>query len=138
MSSSDEMVMDDCSISSASAAHCLSAKVGDPPPSPSVRHHLLTNQDSVVGRRESHSISSPGHAGPQTAMASLSKGKECGLGQAELAILDGEWPGVANPTLLTRFIKYHFSGDVEAYVPFSWWADSCLVKDPCVIISIGE
>ena len=55
---------------------------------------------------DSHSISPLGCAGGQTAATGLSGGKACGLDRAELAILDGKWPRVADSNLLTRFIVY--------------------------------
>jgi hypothetical protein len=66
------------------------------------------------------------------------KGDNGVLDQEEQDILDGIWPGVSNSFLLTCFIACHFAGDVEVYVPFSWWADSCALADPDVVVCVEE
>ncbi len=60
------------------------------------------------------------------------------LDQEERDILDGIWPGVSDSSLLTCFTACHFADDVEAYVPFSWWADSCALADPDVAVCVEE
>jgi hypothetical protein len=74
------------------------------------------------------------HTDTQVRTYTQGKGDDGALDQEERDILDGIWPGVSDSSLLTCFIACHFAGDVEAYIPFSRWADSCTLADPSVAV----
>jgi hypothetical protein len=47
----------------------------------------------------------------------------------KVSILDGNWPGSHNITLLTHFVACHFTGDWNSYLLFVYWADSQLLEN---------
>jgi hypothetical protein len=56
----------------------------------------------------------------------------------EFIILEGAWPGSQDTALLTQFVKVHFAGSWEEYLPFADWADSCNLEAPGAAINISK
>jgi hypothetical protein len=131
---------------SSSSASAKSDEGSDSPPAAAVLRHPSAGRGTIAQGRGGRHCSTPGRGcfwanhpwvglsgilgdtpapvGTQVRPVMQRRGDYGALDHEERDILDDIWPGVSDSSLLTRFISCHFAGDVEAYVPFSWWADS--------------
>jgi hypothetical protein len=84
----------------------------------------FSNEDGDKG----HAILSP--VCPTTLFNDNRIPVSCQMERDEAPILDGNWPGSHNITLLTRLVACHLAGDWNSYLLFAHWADSQLLGNP--------
>jgi hypothetical protein len=62
----------------------------------------------------------------------------CQMERDKASILDGDWPGPHNITLLTRHVVCHFTGYWNSYLPFAHLADSQSLDNPSSFIQLDD